>query len=153
MQIRKATEGDINIIKKLNKDLFDFEEIYGHEYNLNWTYEEAGEKYFKQRFEDGNSIIFAAEDGGAIIGYVIAFVSNYTYRRVNPICEIENMFVEEKYRRKGVGKLLIEAVKGEAGKRGVKRLRVGAIIQNERAVNFYRGQGFSDMNIYLEREM
>lgn len=153
MEIRKVAQADIDAIQKLNKELFNFEEQFGHEYNLNWTYGEAGKKYFEDRLHNENSIIFVAEEGKRVVGYIIAFVNNYTYRRVNPICEIENMLVEEEFRGHGVGKALIEAVKHEVKKKSVKRLRVGAIAQNEKAINFYRAQGFKDTNIYLEENL
>lgn len=63
------------------------------------------------------------------------------------------MFVEEEFRKNGIGGKLIAKVRNEAKKRNVKKLRVGAIAQNENAVNFYRSQGFTDVNLYLEENL
>lgn len=151
--IRKATINDFDEILRLNKALFDYEAQFKHDYNVNWPDETAGKDYFKKKFEDSNSLIFVAEKDSRIIGYILAFISTYSYRSINPICEIENMFIEEKYRKKGIGKMLIEKVREEAKTRNVKRLRVGAIVQNEQAIKFYMSQGFSDVNLFLEKKL
>lgn len=149
--VRKAEIKDFDEILKLNRSLFEFEDQFDHKYNLEWPYEEAGRKYFKKRFENKNSLIFVGEDQSQVVGYILAFIDTFSYRRINPICEIENMFVMEEYREKGIGKILINLVKTEAKKRNVKLLRVGAIAQNEKAISFYCSQGFSEANLYLEK--
>jgi ribosomal protein S18 acetylase RimI-like enzyme len=98
--VRKAKLADFDDILKLNQALFDYEEQFNHEYNLNWPYEKAGRSYFKKRFKNKKSLIFVAEDKSKVIGYILAFIDIYSYRRINPICEIENMFIEKEYRRK-----------------------------------------------------
>jgi diamine N-acetyltransferase len=153
MKIRKAEKSDFLAIQRLNKALFDFEERFKHAYNLNWPFEKAGKEYFAKRLRQGKAIIFIAEENSEQIGYIIAFIDSYPYRLSNPICEIENMFVEGQYRRKGVGQALMEAVRSEAKRRKVRRLRVGAIAQNKNAIEFYRSQGFKDVNLYLEEEL
>lgn len=153
MIIRKAKKADLSEIRRLNKALFDFEEKFGHSYNLNWPYEEDGLNYFEKRLNNKNSLVFVAEEKYKIVGYIISFIDTYPYRRTNPICEIENMFVEEEFRKNGIGGKLIAKVRNEAKKRNVKKLRVGAIAQNENAINFYRSQGFTDVNLYLEENL
>lgn len=153
MKIRKAVSSDFSQIQRLNKELFKFEEQFGHEYNLNWPYQEEGIKYFERIQSSDKAIVYVAEENSTIIGYIIAFVYTFSYRKTNPICEIENMFTEERYRNKGIGKSLIFEVRKEARKKNVKRLRVGAIVQNEKAINFYRNNGFKDVNLYLEEKL
>lgn len=151
---RKASIIDLDSIIELNKELFDFEDQFGHEYNTNWPFED-GKTYFKKRLENKNSMNFVAIYKNKIIGYIVSFIDTYKYRdgKINPICEVENMFVKQEYRKKGIGKLLINAVKNAARKKKVKLLRVGAIAQNINAINFYRSQGFHDSNLFLEQKI
>ncbi|MGH7203456.1 MAG: GNAT family N-acetyltransferase [Candidatus Levyibacteriota bacterium] len=151
--IRKAVLSDFNEILRLNKALFDFEARFNQKYNLDWTYSEVGRGYFKKRFESEHSLIYVAEIEGKTIGYIMAFIDTYPYRSVNPICEIDNMFVEEAYRGKGSGGDLVKAVKTRAQEKGAKIIRVGAIAQNDKTLNFYRIQGFNVTNVYLETEL
>lgn len=149
--IRKAQTEDFADILRLNQGLFDFESQFNHGYNLKWTYSAAGRAYFTERLANENALFFIAEVDEKTIGYILAHVTFHSYRNSNPSCEIENMFIEAPYRRKKIGSMLIETVKKYAQERGVRRLRVGAIAQNDRALQFYRSHGFSDVIIYLEK--
>lgn len=151
--IRKAGGKDFELILQLNKALFTFEEQFQHEYNPHWTYSDTGRSYFKERFESDQSLIFIAEVEEKAIGYILGFIDTYPYRSKNPICEIENMYVEETFRRQGIGKRLIAMLRREAKKRKVKLLRIGTIAQNESAIYFYRSEGFHDVNLYLEEQL
>ena len=149
--LRPATLDDLEAILHLNEGLFTYEKgIADHDYNQDWTYSEEGKKYFSERIQNKNSIFLVAEVDKKIVAYLLAFISTLPYRRVNPICEIENMTVTEDFRSRGVGEELMKAVKQETVKRGVKRLRVGTIAQNLGAIKFYRSHGFTDMNLYME---
>jgi ribosomal protein S18 acetylase RimI-like enzyme len=153
MKIRKAKPSDLAGIQRLSHALFDYEDQFKHEYNLSWSYEAAGEKYFQKRLKSKKALVFVVEEKDRLIGYTIAFIDNFSYRKPNPICEIENIFIEDKYRQRGIGKALMEAVRKKAKSRHVKRLRVGAIAQNKSAIKFYHAQGFKDINLYLEEKL
>jgi ribosomal protein S18 acetylase RimI-like enzyme len=148
--IRKATPKDFESIQALNKALFDYETRFNDEYNLEWTYSEIGEKYFAHRLESTNTIAFVAEQNQETIGYILAFINTYPFRKNNPIAEIENMFIKDEKRKQGVGSKLMQAVKKEALRRGVKRLKVEAVAQNTNAINFYKKCGFTEFDLILE---
>ena len=151
--LKQAAIDNLDEILKLNKALFDFESQFGHDYNLDWTYSEEGKNYFQKRFESDLSIILVAVDREKIIGYILAFIDSFSYLNTNPICEIENMFLEEQYRNQGIGTMLINEVKNQAKEKGAKKLRVGALAQNSEAIKFYHSLGLEDMNLYLESEL
>ena len=153
ISVRKAILADLPAISHLSKGLFAFEDKFGHEYNLDWTDSEDGQKYLKERLEHKDAIIFISEDQAKIIGYILAFTKTYSYRIPNPICEIENIFVEEAYRGQGVGQLLMDLVKKHAKLAGAKKLRLGMIAQNEKALHFYKANGFGEVNLYLETDV
>lgn len=153
MIIRKAEISDFESLLILSKKLFDFEEQFDRKYNLDWTYSDIGRSYFKTKLEHPNSIIFIAEIENEVVGYILGFVSNNLSRLLNPICEIENTYVVENFRNRGIGTKLIESVKNEAKNRNVKILRVGAIAQNTEAIKFYKSNGLEETNIYLEEEL
>jgi GNAT superfamily N-acetyltransferase len=56
--------------------------------------------------------------------------------------EVEPAVVSEPYRRKGIGKKLIEIAIAEAKKRGVKVLSARPVARNREALNFFTSQGF-----------
>ena len=63
------------------------------------------------------------------------------------------MYVEEGARGRGVGTRLVEGFFTWAGGRGVGRVSVTAYTANGWAVNFYRGLGFADRSLSLERAL
>lgn len=151
--IRKAQNNDFESVLRLSKALFDHEDRFGHEFNLNWTYGEKGQKYFLERFSDKNAIIFVAEVDGKVVGYIIGFIHAYSARRKNPFCDIENIFIEEKYRKQGLGDKLIKRIIGIAKRRRVTRLRLSTIAQNELAIKFYKSHGFEEVQLILEKKL
>jgi len=152
MIIRKATETDLEKILELNKNLFVFEAKFTDKYNQDWTFSEIGKNYFKERLNNENCILLVAEEN-QVIGYSLTFIKSAPFWKINPVAELENMFVEEKFRDKGVGSALVQETINELNKRGINRLRVGAIYDNTNAINFYKKNGFEPVNLYLEKSL
>ncbi len=153
MTIKKATLSNLPRILELNLELFKFEKQYGDSYSLEWTFSDTGKSYFKTRIRQ--DLVFVAYDNfkDRIVGYICGY--KYVHKARNPqnIAEIENMFVEETYRGRGVGSRLITLFEMEAKKLGVQRLKVSAILQNEWAIKFYQKVKFKKHEIVLEKDL
>jgi ribosomal protein S18 acetylase RimI-like enzyme len=139
--IRKAGRKDTAAILGLNKKLFDYESRWCKTYNLGWTYSEKGRKYFGDRVGGKGGLVLVAEVKDKVVGYLACGVDNYAYRSLNPVGEIENMWVEEDFRDKGVGKKLVEGLKEELKQKGVKLLKVETLSRNAAALGFYKFVG------------
>jgi GNAT superfamily N-acetyltransferase len=152
--IRPGTLSDLSEVQRLNQALFSYEKSHGlHDdvYNQNWPSSPAGAGYFTECLKgERNQGVFIAEDGSRAIGYLAASCRSYAYLRQNPLAEIENMFVEEPYRHRGVGTALIDAFKSWATDMGAVRFKVGSLALNTPALAFYRRNGFEDFVTYLE---
>ena len=88
----------------------------------------------------GRKIVFAAYDGGTIIGTVTldkAWPPNQPHRG-----DIAKMLVHSHYRRKGIGKLLLKALEEEARKVGLTLLTFDTVVGSP-AEAFYRGLGYT----------
>ena len=140
-------------ILKLNKALFNYEEKFNSEYNLEWTYSEKGQAYFKKRIENDLSIVLVAEAETKIVGYLLIFIDSHSIRKINPIAEIENMFVSDEYRDRGVGTELIKEAIKQVREKGAKRLGVEVEAQNSGAINFYKSNGFEDFEVTLQLKL
>ena len=64
---------------------------------------------------------------------------------------IQNLFVEEAYRGRGIGSQLLEAAETILTDRGADRIRLEVLIQNERARSFYVEHGYEPQRITLEK--
>lgn len=153
--LRPATPDNLADLQRLSLALFQYEDehgFYDHTRSLEWTYGAAGTKYFTERCAGGpDGTAFVAEADGQVIGYLAAGIYSRTWMAVNPIAEIENMFVDSAHRHHGVGAQLVQAFKTWAHEHGAQRLKVGASSDNHPALKFYHSQGFQNSEIYLEQ--
>ena len=65
----------------------------------------------------------------------------------------EDMYVEDEYRRLGVGTLLIEKFKKYCKEKDIQNIKVTASAKNNRAINFYMKNGFEDYNVTLKMKI
>jgi len=81
-----------------------------------------------------------AEDGSNAIGFALFFRSYSTWLG-QPLLFLEDFFVDEKYRGRGAGRLLIQRLTQIALERGYRRLEWRVLDWNEPAQRFYRAIG------------
>ena len=108
--IRKATIEDLNDIANLNNKLFKLEkENYDDTLVENWPLSEDGNEYFEDLII--NQYVIVATINNKVIGYLAGSINEKgSYEEVQ-YGEINNMFIDEKYRKYGIGKKLINEFK------------------------------------------
>lgn len=156
MEIRKAVVGDLKRIQELSLMLFEreYEEYANVSLNMDWSFGEAGEKYFMRRLTEEISCVFVVEDGGKIVGYLAGGeLGNISWRNFSKMGDLDNMFVLEEFREKGVGRMLYGAFVDWCRRRGIKNVRVGTLVKNEEAVAFYEKMGLEGYELFLEGEI
>lgn len=99
-----------------------------------------GEEYWKRNFNSVKSVlpnaeVYVYEDGGVILGF-IGVDAEY----------IAGLFVAEGHQGQGIGRQLIEKVKRK------KRLSLHVYEKNERAIAFYKTEGFHVESSMTEKE-
>lgn len=149
--IRNANIEDLNSILKLNSDLFNKEyDEYDKSLNLNWVKDEGG-IYFLDKINNPNSFLQVAEMEGMIIGYICgSILEPQTYRQNMKYAELENMFIDENFRGKGIGKTLVKNFIDWCRSFDVKNLSVTASVLNVDGIKFYKNLGFKDYDLTLD---
>lgn len=145
--IRIATLDDVPAICTLSQLLFEHEHQFTDEYDMGWSHGRAGKGFFTRRIKSPSSFTLLAMDGDKPVGYALVRLDKFSWRVRNPIADINNLSVNPDYRGQGIGAKLVLLAKTEAKKRGAKRMTVQALSQNERALKFYRTQGFTDFDV------
>ena len=141
--IEKATIEDLEYIQKLNKKLFIREfEKYNKLLNIEWTFGEKGTKYFKELIQNG--FVYVAKTNNNIIGYLAGSIHNVNECFTEKFAEIENMYIENQYRRLKTGSKLIIKFKEWCKLNNVEYIEVSAWSENIEAINFYKNNNFID---------
>jgi ribosomal protein S18 acetylase RimI-like enzyme len=78
-----------------------------------------------------------AEQDGSVVGFA-------TWAGTAGTVELEDLFVDPAYRRRGIATALVSRIAGILRARGAERLEVTA---NPHALGFYRGAGFIECGV------
>ena len=135
LKIRKAVEGDVPKLLPLMRELAEFEK-YGDD--LAVTEEVLREQGFRRSPPD--FYCFIAEEAGELVGFLVYYFIPFTYR-AKPNLIIKELYIAERHRSRGVGKLLMKAVAREAEKADCGMIKWWVAKWNERGLEFYERLG------------
>jgi GNAT superfamily N-acetyltransferase len=90
---------------------------------------------------DPATLLIVAEVAGELAGFIALHVQNLV-ERDEPGCSVAGLVVGERFRRQGIGELLMEAVEKEARKRGGKYLVLNTAHRRSDAHSFYESLGY-----------
>lgn len=150
IHIRPAVEFDLPKIQKLCCDLAHSDYMSDTDVDLKWAYTPDGEKYLKEKIDGTKGSCFVAEVNGEIVGYVAVSLKELPSWRLVKVAELENIYVNEKERSRGVGRLLVEAFLKWASEQKAERASVCVFSPNEKAIGFYKKIGFSPYDMTME---
>ena len=131
IEMRRAAIEDSLSITSLSKEL-----------GYDMTPEGTGE-LIKRISGDSQHMIYVAVADSAVAGWIHAFI---TARLESGIfCEIAGMVVSEKYRGKGIGRMLVQHIKDWCHAEKVPVLRVRCNEKRKETHQFYMAQGFREL--------
>ena len=128
VQIRKMELGDATAVNSLSGQLGYPLSVYQTLQNMNVI------------LQNNDHNAFVAEYDGKIVGWI--GTSQVVMIEVMPHCEINGLVIDEKYRGKGIGKLLIEKVREWAKEKGNDKIRLRCNVKRTEAHLFYEHLGF-----------
>jgi GNAT superfamily N-acetyltransferase len=137
-RIAPATEPDLPLILKLITDLASYEKLA---HAVAATEETLRESLFRKRAAE--VVIGYAGDEPA--GFAVFFQTFSTFLGV-PGMYLEDIFVEPKWRRKGLGRQLLGHLATIASERRYGRVEWSVLDWNEPAINFYRALGATPLD-------
>jgi ribosomal protein S18 acetylase RimI-like enzyme len=149
--IRKATIKDLELVQNFNKKLHVYESQYSDEFDEEWVYSESGRAQFENRLKGRNSIVYIAEDNGQPVGFAMAHIFKaFMRKRIDKIGFLEYLYVEDKYRNKGIGAMLLEKVENFLRDKKISRIRLTTFTTNTDAIRFYSAHGIDKFVFILE---
>ncbi len=149
INIRRANINDLSYIQELNNSLFELEyNNFDDTLKVGWPFENEGKKYFEYMIK--NEIVFFAEVKEKIVGYLAGTICKEVSYITESFAELDNMYINEEYRRFGIGTLLINEFKKYCKGKNIQNIKVTASAKNNKAINFYMKNGFEDYNVTLK---
>ena len=137
--IRLATEEDIPRIIELYGDL-DISTAHGALSRA--ATEDEYKLAFAQIQTDAGQQLLVAEEEGKVVGTMaLIIVPNLSHGGL-PWAGVENVMVDADYRRRGIGKLLMDYALAQAKKAGCYKIQLISDKSRKEAHKFYRALGY-----------
>jgi GNAT superfamily N-acetyltransferase len=132
--VRKATSSDEPAILALVDALADYEKLAR-------PTPQARSRLMRDMFGPRPRIdCFLAFMDGYPVGYAIV-LETYSSFLALPTLYLEDLFILDEYRKRGVGKALFDTVVNEGKRRGCGRLEWTVLDWNQLAIDFYQRMG------------
>jgi GNAT superfamily N-acetyltransferase len=132
--IRLGEHGDVPVIAELIRGLAQYERL---EHEVSMTPERLEHTLFGAR-RYAETLI--AEDDGEAVGFAL-FFHNYSTFLARPGIYLEDLYVRESQRGKGVGRALLLRLAAIAVERDCARLEWAVLDWNKDAIGFYERLG------------
>lgn len=153
MTVRRAENKDadavLNLLRQVNKLHFDVRpDLF-----------RPGTKYDKLQLEeifaDENRPVFVADDGNRVVGYAFCVISRNTSPILADVATlyIDDLCVDEGYRGKRIGTLLLEHVTKYAKEAGCYNITLNVWTGNDAAMKFYASSDFTPLKICMEKKL
>lgn len=102
---------------------------------------EAIRERLRELVEERRARVLVAEGGDGIVGAASLWIKP-DLGHGDTVIEVPMLVVSEKARRRGVGKLLVQEIRGVAAAENVSLIELVATRENSAARDFYRSLGF-----------
>jgi len=136
-KIRTARISDFDILIKLIEEYYQYD-------SLDFDPRRIGAGLWKL-LQDGNlGCAWIAEQGAEVAGYVL-LTFNYDLEFGGYEGIITDLFLREKFRGCGIGRLMIDRVEAHCRADGISTIELQVEIENRTAHSFYRKLGFSQL--------
>jgi ribosomal protein S18 acetylase RimI-like enzyme len=133
LSIRQAVLSDLDSVLPL----FDaYRQFYGKPTDL-----QGARLFLQQRFEHGESVIFIAQEDGVALGFTQLYPSFSSVSMARSYV-LNDLFVSEQGRRKGVGEGLLQAAAHYARSVGAVWMTLSTSTTNTAAQSLYESAGW-----------
>jgi ribosomal protein S18 acetylase RimI-like enzyme len=144
MTIRPAASSDRDALGRFGAALMRAHHAADPRRFILTEHPEAGYgRYLVSLIGDPDSLVMVAEEEGAILGYVYAHVENTSWRDLRgPCAYVDDVYVDETARRRGIGRELLQAAIDWAKAKGEPQVVLSSHTKNETAQRLFDALGF-----------
>ncbi len=156
MHIRTAEIKDIPQIVNLGKQLFELHAKLDREYYfLEDNFSELFGNWVKNYLAQNSQFIIVAEESKEhIIGFIAGFIKSlYPWFRLKNVGHISFMVIDEKFRKKGVGRLLEEQARLWFKQKGINYIELYVEENNDIGQEAWFSYGFLPFKKFLRKKI
>ena len=146
LEVRGATREDVPLVLDLIRELAEYEKL-SHEVVV--TEDSLLEWLFGDR---PVAEVLVAECGGEAAGFAL-FFHNFSTFLGKPGIYLEDLYVRPRFRRSGIGTLMLTRLARLARERGCGRLEWSVLDWNEPSIRFYESLGAVAMDDWTVHRM
>jgi ribosomal protein S18 acetylase RimI-like enzyme len=154
--VRPATRADIPALGRLGALLvrahheFDPERFIAASPRT----EQGYGSFLGSQLEERDVIILVADQDGDVVGYAYAGVEGFDYMNLRgPAGVLHDIVTDPAHRRKGIGRMLLDASLVALKERGAPRVVLSTAERNESAQRLFARAGFRRTMIEMTREL
>jgi len=156
VRIRPAVEADVPALGRLGASLlrlhysFDQQRFIAPRGNP----EEGYGRFLGSQLHDADAVVYVAERGGAVVGYVYASLEPHSWKELRDAAGfIHDVLVDEAHRGAGIASALIEAASAWLKAHGAPRVMLWTAERNHAAQRLFEQAGFRRTMIEMTREL
>lgn len=149
IKIRRASLDDSAVLNSFLTRLIQDEKKYDTNINENCVVT----CLYENIIPNNNNCVFVAECENQIVGYLYGYIRNSSDAYINPIAQLEAMFVEEEYRNNGIATMLIEGFKEWVKLKNVKYIELKVCNENKKAISLYQKNKFKNTKSIMTVEL
>jgi ribosomal-protein-alanine N-acetyltransferase len=97
--------------------------------------------------------MFVWENGKDVVGWSWLKVHENEFFREGVFGEVNEIYIVPRWRRKGLGRSMMEHALGWMRDKGIRTVRVETATSNEAALKFYKEYGFKPNYMILQKEI
>ena len=106
----------------------------------------------KEIIKDSYAIKITLEEEGKVLGWAFVYIILQD-RHAEPYAYLENVYIEQKYRSRGLGSKLVELAIAEAEERGCYKIIGTSKTEKTLVHDFYEKHGFRKMGYEFRRDL
>lgn len=147
--IRRANLDDVkncnNFLTLLIRDEKNYDKNINENCKVNIFYENF--------ISNENNCILIAQVEDDIVGYLYGFIKNNGDTYIDLVAQLDAMFIDESFRKYGIGTSLINEFKKWSIEHKVKQIELQVCNENDKAISLYKKNGFKNIKSIMSIEL
>ncbi len=158
LNVRTVRKNELPKVSKLWEEFMKFNTGLNDSFAIRHDADRIFAKEMADRFaddyaEDGYHMAIAENDG-EIVGFCLSYITHKPkYFKLQKFGFIGDLYVKPDFRRKGIGRSLVENAIGFFDSQKVQQIELLVAIKNDNAIEFWQSMGFEHLLTWMYKRI